>query len=223
VTAGGLYFSSNDTPQSSQGTITKHSVVGLVSRAVTASVFDWSIYSVDNTALIQNPTGTNNIGFSGGQVSFTGGNVLIGTTTDAGYKLDVNGTGRFSGGYLDITGADYPYLSVIGNATTTGGGIKFYGSTTQYAEIFGEYESSTNGKLIFRTRKAGDITTALTLASTGAATFSSSVTTGAPSGGTAKPFKIGAVATITPTSPNRTIEIEIDGTTYYLTAKTTND
>jgi hypothetical protein len=27
----------------------------------------------------------------------SGGNVLIGTTTDNGYKLDVNGTGRFSG------------------------------------------------------------------------------------------------------------------------------
>jgi flagellar hook assembly protein FlgD len=27
----------------------------------------------------------------------SGGNVLIGTTTDAGYKLDVNGTGRFGG------------------------------------------------------------------------------------------------------------------------------
>jgi hypothetical protein len=27
----------------------------------------------------------------------SGGNVLIGTTTDSGYKLDVNGTGRFSG------------------------------------------------------------------------------------------------------------------------------
>jgi hypothetical protein len=26
-----------------------------------------------------------------------GGNVLIGTTTDSGYKLDVNGTGRFTG------------------------------------------------------------------------------------------------------------------------------
>jgi hypothetical protein len=57
----------------------------------------------------------------------------------------------------------------------------------------------------------------------GAATFSSTITTAAPSGGTAKPFKIGNVATVTPTSQNRTIEIEIDGTTYYLTAKTTND
>ena len=60
-------------------------------------------------------------------------------------------------------------------------------------------------------------------ASGGAATFSSSLKTAAPSGGTAKPFKIGAAATVTPTSQNRTIEIEIDGVTYYLTAKTTND
>jgi hypothetical protein len=58
---------------------------------------------------------------------------------------------------------------------------------------------------------------------TGAATFSSTIKTAAPSGGTAKPFKIGNVATVTPTLQNRTIEIEIDGTTYYLTAKTTND
>jgi len=33
-----------------------------------------------------------------------GGNFLIGTTTDSGYKLDVNGTGRFSGA-LTVTGA----------------------------------------------------------------------------------------------------------------------
>jgi len=52
---------------------------------------------------------------------------------------------------------------------------------------------------------------------------SGSLTTGAPAGGTAKPWKLGAVAAVTPTAQNRTIEVEIDGTTYYLTAKTTND
>jgi hypothetical protein len=62
-----------------------------------------------------------------------------------------------------------------------------------------------------------------TMTDAGAATFTSSVKTAAPSGGTAKPFKIGAAAVVSPTSPNRTIEIEIDGTTYYLSAKTTND
>jgi len=47
--------------------------------------------------------------------------------------------------------------------------------------------------------------------------------TSAPTGGTAAAWKFGAVATVTPTSQNRTIEVEIGGTTYYLTAKTTND
>jgi hypothetical protein len=95
------------------------------------------------------PSGTagNAISFTQAMTLTSGNNLLVGTTTDAGFKLDVNGTARFS----------------------------------------------------------------------------SSITTAAPSGGTAKPFKIGNVATVTPTSQNRTIEIEIDGTTYYLTAKTTND
>jgi hypothetical protein len=50
-----------------------------------------------------------------------------------------------------------------------------------------------------------------------------SITTGDPSGGTRKPWKIGEVATVSPTSPNRTIRVEIDGVVYYIHAKTTND
>ena len=41
---------------------------------------------------------------SGGKYVFNNANVLINTTTDAGYKLDVNGTARVSG---DITGTSY--------------------------------------------------------------------------------------------------------------------
>ncbi len=33
----------------------------------------------------------------------SGGNVLIGTTTDSGYKLDVNGTVRSTGGFFDTS------------------------------------------------------------------------------------------------------------------------
>jgi hypothetical protein len=73
--------------------------------------------------------------------------------------------------------------------------------------------------LINTTTDAGDYK----LQVNGNGLISGAITTAAPSGGTAKPFKIGAAATVTPTSPNRTIEIEIDGVTYYLTAKTTND
>jgi hypothetical protein len=45
------------------------------------------------------------------------GNLLVGTTTDAGFKLDVNGTGRFSG---DLT------LSAAGNRINSGNELRFY-------------------------------------------------------------------------------------------------
>jgi len=47
--------------------------------------------------------------------------------------------------------------------------------------------------------------------------------TGTPSGGTAATWKLGTVATVSPTSPNRTIEVDIGGTIYYIHAKTTNN
>jgi hypothetical protein len=50
-----------------------------------------------------------------------------------------------------------------------------------------------------------------------------SLTTGAPSGGTAAAWKLGTVASVSPTSPNRTIEVDIGGTIYYIHAKTTNN
>jgi hypothetical protein len=60
-------------------------------------------------------------------------------------------------------------------------------------------------------------------AATPALVVSTAIKTSAPSGGTAANWKLGTVATVSPTSPNRTIEVEIGGTTYYLHAKTTNN
>jgi hypothetical protein len=69
-----------------------------------------------------------------------------------------------------------------------------------------------------------DGTTRLTIASTsGDVTTTGSVTTAAPAGGTAAAWKLGAVASVTPTLQNRTIEVDIGGTIYYISAKTTND
>jgi hypothetical protein len=76
----GIYFNQNDTPQTTAGTISRHSVVGMVTRGITSSVFDWSVYSASGTALIVNTTGTNNIAFPGGNVLVTGGNLGIGIT-----------------------------------------------------------------------------------------------------------------------------------------------
>jgi hypothetical protein len=50
-----------------------------------------------------------------------------------------------------------------------------------------------------------------------------SVTTAAPASSTAAAWKLGNVAVVSPTSPNRTIAVDVGGTTYYLAAKTTNN
>lgn len=58
--------------------------------------------------------------------------------------------------------------------------------------------------------------------STGAAKFGGSIQTSAPTGG-AGAWELGVANSVTPTSPNRTLTVEIGGTVYYIHAKTTND
>jgi hypothetical protein len=81
LTTAGAIFTTNDSVFSTAGTITKHATVGLTIRGTTASVFDYSLYSAGGTALMTNPTGTNNINFNSGQVWFNGGAVGIGTSS----------------------------------------------------------------------------------------------------------------------------------------------
>jgi hypothetical protein len=66
---------------------------------------------------------------------------------------------------LHAKASGYPTLTLEGG-TNAGAGIRFFGDV-QYAEIFGEYESSNNGQLFFRTRRAGIIVNAVTIASSG--------------------------------------------------------
>jgi len=83
---------------------------------------------------------------------------------------------------------------------------------------------TANGNVLsVRARVGGANTTLFLLDEDGDTWQTGSLTTGAPSGGTAAPWKLGTVAAVSPTSPDRTIEVDINGTTYYLHAKTTND
>jgi hypothetical protein len=95
---------------------------------------------------------------------FSNGNVTIANSpTDAGFKLDVNGTGRFSG-------------ALTANLLTSGSNVAL---PSNYELSYGNGNVSilgntTTNTLEFRTSNA----TKVTIASTGAATFSSSVTAG---------------------------------------------
>jgi hypothetical protein len=122
------------------------------------------------------------------------GNVLIGTTTDGGFKLDVNGTARvsgaatFSSSITATNGTFYLGDGVIGTYFLGGSGnvarqLKFSTSTTTNAGDTHTIDAqSITGQIIFNTAS----TPRLTIASTGAATFTSSVTATAfiPSGAT---------------------------------------
>jgi hypothetical protein len=89
----------------------------------------------------------------------SGGNVLIGTTTDAGYKLDVNGTARVSGNFTatgtivagggDILGSS---LTSDYGSLTLRGGYALTTSQASYIQIRGyEGGGATQGALIFYT------------------------------------------------------------------------
>jgi hypothetical protein len=71
-----------------------------------------------------------------------GGNVLIGTTTDAGYKLDVNGYGRFSNQLLlgNFNGEALKFQSATSTGSTY---LRFYNSAATSRGYFGLFWSGT--------------------------------------------------------------------------------
>lgn len=99
-------------------------------------------------------------------VAYGGGNTLIGTATDAGYKLDVNGTGRFSGKtIISASISSDVALDVVNTNTTNGYGLAVRGGvgSTSYAL---NVVNAANTVDLFKVMGSG------------AATFSSSVTAG---------------------------------------------
>jgi len=126
--------------------------------------------SVNKWAIFNNNAGTDffdiyNYGTSSSALSITfGNNVLIGTTTDAGYKLDVNGTGRFSDA---LTGTSATFSSTV----TASSLIKSGGTSSQFLKADGSIDGTAYG--------TGSVTSvaALTLGTSGT-DLSSSVANG---------------------------------------------
>jgi hypothetical protein len=117
-------------------------------------------------------TAGNVASFNQSMALLTNGNLLIGTTTDAGYKLDVNGTGRFSGvtyftgGNIQVLNSNASGYSVTTYASTGTSGRSFDigvgGSTSAQPNRFYIYDNGADALRFY-------------IESTGAATFSSSV------------------------------------------------
>ena len=119
----------------------------------TSVIYNFNTYSVGDALVINN-----------------NGNVGIGTATDAGYKLDVNGTGRFSG--LITSNAPGNAINIIGVT-----GNPAYITTDQSVNNGGKrYRFGNTGASTLSSwdvYNETDNITPLSIASTGAATFSS--------------------------------------------------
>ncbi len=160
--------------------------------------FDTLVLDGDGNATV------NNNGIFGGALLSVGSNsangVLKAIATTATYNVQI-GNGVISGGQGILvnnaageTTDNFMFNIAGGGVWTSGGGYKF--------------QRGGSNKVTFD--KDG-IVTAL------------SYTSGAPNGGTAAAWKFGVVSVTSPTSPNRTIELDVAGTIYYLAAKTTNN
>lgn len=165
---------------------------------------------------------------NGANFATNSGEVIIASTIDSGdYKLQVFGNIYGSSiakiNYLILDG-NFPFVTGA-NIYTNGQGLAI---GTQSANLMSFH---TNNTLRGRITSVGEwvIDTTVTdagdykLQVVGNIYNTGSITTGAPSGGSIKPWKIGEAATVSPTSPNRTLRVEVDGVVYYIHAKTTND
>jgi hypothetical protein len=128
-----------------------------------------NMFAYDRVASVYRPLALN----SGG------GNVLIGTTTDTGYKLDVNGTGRFSGALTVVSSGTKSTIAIGNTASSTYSQLLMYGGSGKYNWSLGAQYNVNNGFEITPST-ATDGTTFTTpvfqITNSGAATFSSSVT-----------------------------------------------
>jgi hypothetical protein len=143
-TSAGLILSTDDAILATDGSVSRHSTVGLTLKAVAGIVFNFSVYSEDDNALIVNPTGTNNIGF-------VSGNVGIGTSAPAS-TLDVSGTLAVSSNATFntttlVVDATNNRLA-MGGATVAGYRLNVYGLQrmigTDTVLNFGELDSNAN-------------------------------------------------------------------------------
>jgi hypothetical protein len=179
------------------------------------------------------------------------GEILVGSSTDAGaYTFQIAGSlysttsavlavssGGISLGTTSVTSKTLRVANRGGMSleTITGGAGGYFVSTGDYDIAIGNNNAVldlqfTSGNFVFNNGGSGEILMGTNtdagsyrLQVSGAIYNTTTITTGAPTSGSAKPWRLGEAATVSPTSPNRTIRVEIDGTVYYVHAKTTND
>ena len=144
----------------------------------------------------------------------SGGNIGIGTTT-------TNIAGYGGARVITLEAQIQPIIELVGSTYNAGdvyggGAISFRNTSAGVGLIGVENKVGNQGELVFYTNDGSALNKRLVINPSGAATFSSSITTAAPSGGTAKPWKLGEAGVTLGGSNTSGVRVEIDGTVYYL-------
>jgi hypothetical protein len=129
---------------------------------ITTDTIQTSNSGTTNTPLRLQPNGTGNIiiGSAGNN------NVLIGTITDAGYKLDVNGTARFTSDIAVLNGSTYRFN--IGNATSLGYTARVWSTNNSFTlDLNGNGSITHQQQLMFGIGNASDYAEALRINTAG--------------------------------------------------------
>jgi hypothetical protein len=140
----------------------------------------------------------------------------IGTASPS-MKLHVVGDTRHDNHVYIAAGA---FLK-LGIVTDIADGIALGYSTAQSALLF-EHPGTVERMRLTQSGILALGTTDTTGLSAGDFYASGVLKTGAPAGGTAALWKIGTVSVTTPTNQNRTIEVQVGASTYYVSARTVN-
>jgi hypothetical protein len=126
------------------------------------------------------------VGYGSGNL-FVEGNTMLGTTTNAGFRLDVNGTGRFSGVLTTNSGTNstngIQIISSLSSSLFTGGIEFFRTGVAGGSKVQPLRDAAIGGvglNFLVTANNTAEVnatyTSALQILNTGAATFSSSVT-----------------------------------------------
>jgi hypothetical protein len=143
----------------------------------------------------------------------SGGNFLIGTTTDNGDKLQVAGNATF------VSGGSLTQLN-IGKTSSGYAAIRFINDATFYSWILASQYNVSNAFEITPSTVVGGstfTTPVFKITNAGNSTTTGSITTGAPTTGTAAAWKLGSrVAATVALDTTQYIEVDIGGTLYKL-------
>ncbi|NBW35184.1 MAG: hypothetical protein EBR30_09225 [Cytophagia bacterium] len=124
----------------------------------------------------------------------TTGNVLINTTTDAGYKLDVNGTGRFVNTLTLDSNLTFGANNIVINSTAVFGRLSIYGTASASAAIAIGYNSTASNNssvsIGYNSQNSGD--RAVTIGADTSSSATNSVTIGRGSVGATDSFVSGS-------------------------------